>query len=385
MAPAEAMIVARAVTARMRDNTDLAVEDLAVEDLVVASLLIAELMNIDSSGNSNNTSQALVRSGTIKLHHQVEKRLICQLSVEVNSTLATVTNAAQTDFDVKLPSLHNLYVFSVAAQQQSFRQAAAKLYVTPGAVSRQVRALEAELGVPLFQRVNQRVVLTPAGQQLQLQLQQAFALIATASAEVQMNATREPATLRLTVLPSVYQYFLADRLPQFRQLHPDIKVTVVPTMAVLDLAEKQLDFGIRNGHGHWPGLISQALQTETLFPVVATSLYQAEPATLLQTMPLLNPYDDWARWFRQAGLPLPQQPDAASFPDKSALLDAVLAQQGIALLPELLCRDLLASGQLSRIPGPAIQASRAYYLVWPQRPLSTEATGFRDWLLGLFV
>ena len=75
------------------------------------------------------------------------------------------------------------------------------------------------------------VVLTPAGQRLQLQLQQAFALIATASAEVQMNATREPATLRLTVLPSVYQYFLADRLPQFRQLHPDIKVTVVPTMA----------------------------------------------------------------------------------------------------------------------------------------------------------
>lgn len=368
MAPAEAMIVARAVTARMRDNTDLVVGD---------------LMNIDSSGNSNNTSQALVRSGTIKLHHQVEKRLICQLSVEVNSTLAT--NAAQTDFDVKLPSLHNLYVFSVAAQQQSFRQAAAKLYVTPGAVSRQVRALEAELGVPLFQRVNQRVVLTPAGQQLQLQLQQAFALIATASAEVQMNATREPATLRLTVLPSVYQYFLADRLPQFRQLHPDIKVTVVPTMAVLDLAEKQLDFGIRNGHGHWPGLMAQALQTETLFPVVATSLYQAEPATLLQTMPLLNPYDDWARWFRQAGLPLPQQPDAASFPDKSALLDAVLAQQGIALLPELLCRDLLASGQLSRIPGPAIQASRAYYLVWPQRPLSTEATVFRDWLLGLFV
>ncbi|ALZ74791.1 hypothetical protein ATY27_02815 [Rheinheimera sp. F8] len=376
MAPAEAMIVVRAVTARMRDNTDLAVED----------LMIANLVNIESSGNSNNTSQALVRSGTIKLHHQAEKRLICQLSVEVNSTPATVVNAARADFDVKLPSLHNLYVFSVAAQQHSFRQAAAKLYVTPGAVSRQVRALEAELGVSLFQRVNQRVVLTAAGQQFQLQLQQAFALIATASAEVQMNATRESATLRLTVLPSVYQYFLAERLPQFRQLHPEIKVTVVPTMAVLDLAEKQLDFGIRNGHGHWPGLMAQALQTETLFPVVATSLCQAEPVTtLLHTQPLLNPYDDWARWFRQAGLTLPQQPDAASFPDKSALLDAVLAQQGIALLPELLCRDLLASGQLSRIPGPAIPASRAYYLVWPQRPLSAEATLFRDWLLGLFV
>lgn len=59
-----------------------------------------------------------------------------------------------------------------------------------------MRALEAELGVPLFQRVNQRVVLTPAGQQLQLQ--QAFAMIATASAEVQINATREPAALLRT-------------------------------------------------------------------------------------------------------------------------------------------------------------------------------------------
>ncbi len=61
-----------------------------------------------------------------------------------------------------------------------------------------MRALEAELGVPLFKRVNQCVVLTPAGQQPQRQLQQAFAMIATASAEVQLNATREPATLLRT-------------------------------------------------------------------------------------------------------------------------------------------------------------------------------------------
>lgn len=384
MAPAEAVIVIRAVPARMRDNTDLMVEDLVVADLMVASLVIAELMNIYSSGNINNTSQALVRTGTIKLRDQAEKRLICHLSVEVNSTPATVAGAAQADFVVKLPSLHNLYVFSVAAQQQSFRQAAAKLYVTPGAISRQVRALEAELGVLLFQRVNQRVVLTTAGQQLQQQLQQAFALITAASAAAKASTATTQSTLRLTVLPSVYQYFLAHRLPLFRQLHPDIEVHVVPAMAVLDLAEKQLDFGIRNGNGHWPGLMAQALQAETLFPVIATDLYQAEPATLLHTQPLLNPYDDWARWFRQAGLTLPEQPDAASFADKSALLDAVLAKQGIALLPELLCRDLLDSGQLSRIPGPAIPASRGYYLVWPQRPLSAQALLFRDWLLGLF-
>lgn len=285
---------------------------------------------------------------------------------------------------MKLPSLHNLYVFSVAAQQQSFRLAATMLFVTPGAVSRQVRALEDELGVQLFLRANQRVLLTEAGQRLQQQLQTAFGLIAAATEALHNSKQQTQVTITITVLPSVYQFFLAARLAEFEQQYPHITLVVIPTMAVLDLTEKQLDFGIRNGSGHWPGLMAEALQTETLFPVIASSLYQADQVALLQQQPLLNPYDDWARWFQQAGLKTVPRTDGASYPDKSSLLSAVLAGEGIALLPELLCRDALQSGKLQRLAGPAIAAARDYYLVWPARPLSAAATLFRSWLLGLF-
>lgn len=293
-------------------------------------------------------------------------------------------SVVSVDLRMKLPSLHNLYVFSVAAQQQSFRLAATVLYVTPGAVSRQVRALEDELGVQLFLRVYQRVILTEAGHQLQLKLQQAFEMIADATQAVHVTKVNTQSSLNITVLPSFFQHFLAARLPQFQQLYPYISLTVIPSMAVIDLLDKQLDFGIRNGDGAWPDMIAEALQDETLFPVVATSLYQEDVKALLQSLPLLNPHDDWSRWFRQAGLPLITKSEMLSYPDKSSLLAAVLAEKGIALLPELLSRDLLQSGHLRRIPGPAIPATRSYYLVWPARPLSHEATLFRDWLLGLF-
>ncbi len=286
---------------------------------------------------------------------------------------------------MKLPSLRNLYVFSIAAQQQSFRLAATLLYVTPGAVSRQVRALEDELGILLFLRVNQRVILTEAGHQLQLKLKHAFGIIAEATQAVSVENLNAQASLNITVLPSFFQHFLAARLPQFQQLYPEISLTVIPSMAVIDLLDKQLDFGIRNGNGSWPNLIAEALQEETLFPVVATSLYQEDTQALLASLPLLNPYDDWPRWFSQAGLTLPPDSMKLNYPDKSSLLAAVLAEKGIALLPELISRDLLQSGHLRRVPGPAISAPRSYYLVWPERPLSHEAMLFRDWLLSLFV
>lgn len=283
---------------------------------------------------------------------------------------------------MKLPSLHNLYVFSVAAKQQSFRLAASCLYVTPGAISRQVRALEEELGVQLFLRVNQRVLLTDAGIQLQQQLQQAFAIIADATQALQLSKQKTQSMLTITVLPSVYQYFLKARLSLFHQQYPHISIKVIPSMAVMDLADKQLDFGIRNGDGKWPDLMAEVLQVETLFPVVASSLYQEDRQLLLQKQPLLNPYDDWARWFAHAGLQ--HSIEGISYPDKTTLVSAVLAEKGIALLPELLSRDLLQSGHLHRVPGPSIEATRNYYLVWPAKPLSIEATLFRDWILGLF-
>lgn len=287
-----------------------------------------------------------------------------------------------------LPSLRNLQVFEVAARHQSFRAAAEELFLTHGAISRQVRALEAELGVDLFARTGQRVILTPQGQRLQVAVAQGLNILSGATESLRAEARASATRLMVTVPPTFASRWLKSRMADFHAQHPDIEVELVATMSMLNLKAKQIHIGIRYGEGKWEGIVAERLARETLYPVVASKGVKGHAALpssaheLLQ-YPLLNPYDEWGRWFRRAGVIAPLPESGPTFSDSSALMAATERGEGIVLGRSWLVADALKAGALARLPGPAITASRTYYLIYPEsQPLSPNAQVFAAWLRG---
>jgi LysR family glycine cleavage system transcriptional activator len=285
-----------------------------------------------------------------------------------------------------LPSLRNLQVFEVAARHSTLRAAADALFLTHGAVSRQIRALEAELGVALFTRTRQGMVLTPQGQRLQASVAQALKLMSDATVTLGQEARSSSARLVVTVLPSFATRWLLPRLPDFHSRQPDIAVELISAMAPLDLTEKKIDLGIRNGEGSWAGVTSERLAQEKLFPVaarrgIADHDRLPRSASELLEYPLLNPYDDWQRWFARAGVTARLPLAGKTFDDATLLLQAAEAGMGVALGRKWLVADALDKGILVRLPGPMIASHRSYYLIYPDnRPLSPHAEAFAVWI-----
>ncbi|MFM0643884.1 LysR substrate-binding domain-containing protein [Paraburkholderia bryophila] len=280
-----------------------------------------------------------------------------------------------------------MQVFEAAARHQNFREAAQSLFLTHGAVTRQVKALEAEMGVKLFARVGRRVVLTQHGQRLQLAMSGALQLISDIVNELRQEIRLSPGRLPVTVVPSFANRWLMARIPDFHACHPTITVELVVTIATLDLSAKQIPLGIRSGNGKWDGLTAEKLATETLFPVVSPAgvegfddLPPSCPNDMLR-YPLLNPYDEWERWFKRAGVNAACALRGATYEDSSLLLRAVEERKGIALGRNWLVSDAIRDGVLLRLPGPAIQARLDYYVVYPTAyPLSDTARTFITWL-----
>jgi LysR family transcriptional regulator, glycine cleavage system transcriptional activator len=287
---------------------------------------------------------------------------------------------------MQLPSLRNLQIFEVAARHQSFRDAADALFLTPGAVGRQVRALEAELGVELFARVGRRVVLTPQGRELQLAMAGALKLLADSTSRLKREASQQAGHISVTVLPSFSSRWLAPRLKSFHSGHPDTRVDLIATIAPLNLAAKQISLGIRFGSGKWEGLASELLADESLFPVAATkgiNGYDGLPSSPnhLLRYPLLNPYDEWGEWFKRAGVVGRIPNKGVTCEDSLLLIQAVERGDGVALARRWLVIDAIKSGTIVRLPGPAISARRGYYLVYPEgQPLSDTARAFISWI-----
>ncbi len=284
------------------------------------------------------------------------------------------------------PSLRNLQVFEAAARHPTLRAAADALFLTHGAVSRQIRTLEAELGVALFTRTRHGMVLTPQGRRLQAAVAEGLKLMSDAAVVISHEAKSSSARLAVTVLPSFATRWLSPRLPRFQSRHPDVAVELISTMVPLDLAAKSIHIGIRNGEGKWAGVVSERLAQEKLFPVAARSGVRGRDrlprsAQELLDYPLLNPYDDWQRWFNRAGV-IARAPFAGTtFNDATQLLQAAEAGEGIALGRKWLVADALDAGSLVHLPGPAITSLRSYYLVYPEnQPLSPHAKAFAGWI-----
>ncbi|WDS36008.1 LysR substrate-binding domain-containing protein [Pseudoxanthomonas sp.] len=280
--------------------------------------------------------------------------------------------------------LPSLGVFAAAARHQNLAHAAEELHLTASAVSHHVRKLESLLGVSLFQRHARGVTLTTEGRQLADAASVALADVAAVAGA--LHARGDVVPLRVTTLHSLAYCWLVPRLPRFFAAHPQIRVEFdsSPTLARFD--DNGPELGIRYGAGHWPGLISHHLMDEELFPVASPALpglqgiTRPEQITGLPMLADLGP-QGWRDWFREAGVHGPQLPTPHVFSDSTDVMRAAVYGLGAALARKHIATAYLQRYELVRLPGPAMRARLAYYVVHAaHRTLSPAGQLFLDWL-----
>jgi LysR family transcriptional regulator, glycine cleavage system transcriptional activator len=292
-----------------------------------------------------------------------------------------------------LQSIDLLRTFEAAARHLSFTKAAEELFVTPSAVSRQIRTLEENLGVPLYLREVRGLRLTDAGLRLRQAVEGAWhQLEATV---LTLKETRPSRALGIGTTVSFAALWLVPRLPAFRLRHPGIDIRVSASSDVQDTRRERLDVVIRYAR---PGLIPQrerVLFHESVFAVCSPGLCQdggqglAAPADLARHV-LLH-LDDacgdlawyrWSHWLETIGLGHLLPGSALRFSHYDQLIQAAVDGQGVALGRHPLVDRLLSQGRLVAPFAEAPIDSGAYYVMTHPAPLANpDSALFTDWLL----
>lgn len=294
----------------------------------------------------------------------------------------------------RLPPTKALVVFEATARHLSFTRAAEELHLTQAAVSRQIRALEQNLGVLLFNRDKRAVHLTPEGQRLKRTV--AMALGHIAETAVALRQTHAEPHINLHTTTAFGALWLMRRIGRFRAAFPDIQLRLVSSDDEIELANTDIDLSISYGRGEsdWPGLDATRMLEDELFPVCSPGFRSGLPEGFgiddLPGQPLLHlesvepTWMSWSTWFRYMGVEADEHtPRATSFNNYLVILQAAQEGQGIALGWRQLVQPHVDAGQLMRPVPDSLTADSAYYLL--ARPgileLRPELRTVHEWLL----
>lgn len=289
---------------------------------------------------------------------------------------------------IRSPSLPELHAFVAVARLGSALKAAEHLHVTQGAVSRAIQRLEEYLGQSLFDRHRRGSALNDAGAQYLRAVAPALDALEAAAAKAQR--VEDPATLRLSVIPTFASNWLIRRLPAFQQSHPEIRLSFVPYRRDDDLGFADVHATIRGGDGALPkGLAGDYLIGRHIVPV-------CRPADLANAGPIASPCDlrtrpllfhtsqpqAWKIWFAALGCDAGSLELHLGFDQVSQLLEAAAAGLGIAMVQRCLASDYIDSGRLTLAWSEMATNTRGYYLLYPSEGRQRHALeAFRLWLL----
>ncbi|WP_045388629.1 LysR substrate-binding domain-containing protein [Falsirhodobacter sp. alg1] len=257
----------------------------------------------------------------------------------------------------KLPPLSRLVPFEAAARHESFTAAADELGLTQTAISKQIAALEADLGMPLFERRNRSVFLTEAGRAFGRVVSTALADIAAEAARLRGGQNIGGLILHCQLCEAFY--WLMPRLARFHERHPGIEVRVVSSLAPLTTTTEPFDVAMQTS-GRPSGSARLVFTApDEVFPVASPGLmaHKTLPCSLMELsdLPLLShqviPQDwmDWPDWFAAIGHPAPKARRVASFDSFPLVLQAAVAGQGVALGWRRTVEGLIADGKLVRV------------------------------------
>lgn len=288
----------------------------------------------------------------------------------------------------RLP-LNGLRCFEAAARHMSFKLAAGELFVTPAAVSQQIKALEAELGRPLFLRRPRALELTAEGARLAPAVREAFSRLLSAVNDLKEREEWRPLTV--SVLPSFAVKWLIPRLSRFRMRYPEIDVRIAAEDRKADFVTDGVDVALRLGEGKEEGVHIQQLMTERIYPVCSPELAARPPGLKrpedLKHYPLLHDAksivgETWAHFIEHFGIEGIDVRRGAFFTQMDMVLQAAIEGQGVALARSQLVTDDLRAGRLIRPFEVEKLAPMAYYFVCREESLrSNKVSVLRDWIL----
>jgi len=287
----------------------------------------------------------------------------------------------------RLPPLPALRAFEAAARLGSFKAAAEELFVTPTAISHQIRSLESTLGVGLFERRTRSVALTEVGRSLAPALTRGFLEIRSGLE----NALDQVSIINLSTTPAFATLRLVPELPRFYEREPDIRVKIDTSTQLVDLhRDRGTDLVIRYSDQPQEGLADLPLMAEHFIAMAAPSLVGADIATegtLLETrwqQPVLGDVS-WADWFAAAGLPAPDASRLVTFDEELYVLQVAIAGRGIALASSVLAADFIARGLLQPIRDEVVLPGVSYRaLALPRTMDNRKIQTFLNWLKDTF-
>ncbi len=287
-----------------------------------------------------------------------------------------------------LPSFTALQAFEAAARHGNFTRAAEELSLTQGAISRQIKGLEDALGIVLFDRVRQRVVLTELGSAYVDDVRRTLDSLERSSARA-MEISRGSKILEIATLPTFCSRWLIPRLGSFHAQHPRVTINFTSRFVRFDLKEENFDLAIHFGPPSWPGATLHELFAEHMVACASPAFLTRHPIASDEDVlnaPLLQQTtrpEAWPEWFAAIGRLSPLARNGARYDQFSMIARAASAGLGIALLPELLIEEELRSGRLVAVSPRTLQYDSNYHLVVPDAKVGNQdVLHFRDWLLS---
>ncbi len=290
----------------------------------------------------------------------------------------------------KIPSTQALICFEAAARHESYTRAAQELALTQSAVSRQITALEAFLGMALFRRTRHGVALTPAGADYARQIARQLDTMERDTLDA-MARQGLGGSLQLAAVPTFATRWLIPRLPDFAARHPDITVHIETRTRPFLFNDTSFDAAIYAGTlaqtANWAGTQSTVLLHEDVVPVCSPALLRGGKALsplAVARMPLLQQStrpEGWRQWFDAQRAEAPHAHGGPRYELFSMLAMAAAHGLGVALMPRMLIEDELARGELVVACDRPLRGERSYFLVTPAAHDERAALKlFRDWL-----
>lgn len=296
----------------------------------------------------------------------------------------------------RLPPLRALQAFDTVARLQSFKAAAEELYVTPAAVSHQIRILEESLGIKLFARENNSISLTNEGKNLYPKVQRAFDLLRSSIAE--MKSSKQDKRLKVTAGPAFTSRWLAKHASQFSILHPSISIEMDASLTIFDFRKNGVDVAIRFGNKlELDNVNILPLVEEAVVPVISAKVVEkmGRPFTLddLSKSQLIhdkslsmvkNDSLSWSDWFEIAGVKRADASQGMYFNHGDHAIQAVIDGEGVGLVRVVLATADIKSGRLIVPFGPIIPSGLNFSIVYRKNTSKQEEIQmFIDWLVDV--
>lgn len=291
---------------------------------------------------------------------------------------------------MRLPSLKFLKTFQVAAQRQSFKSAADELCITPSAVSHQVKSLETQLGIPLFERGPHSLFLTEAGRNYLQALDSIFSRLETATEQLRIRYGR--GVVRLHVPPFFASEMLMPRLQTFMQLRPDMDIHINTVGGSLQSHPAEADLSVVVDASPADGLESYRLFEQTFVPACSPQLLLGANIDSIED---LNEHtllihdarrDGWQRWAELSGRNNLQPRSVVRFDTMQSVVQAAESGIGVALVSSPLSRTRFRAGSLVKLFDAELPTGEAYYLIYRREDSErAEVNALTQWLLSEFA